>query len=189
MELEDDNKLANKGRLVRVRVFPLVTYGWWQMLGKIEGRRRTGWQRMRRLDGISDSMDMSLSKLWEMVKDRGICCVAVHGLQRVGHDWATEWTEVTMRASQVALVERTHLPMQEMQERRARSLGQEDPLEKETATHFSILAWRILWIEEPGGPQPMGSQSRTWLSDLAPAQHQWRWRWWWWWDDDDISWH
>ena len=45
-----------------------------------------------------------------------------------------------------------------MQKTWARSLGQEDPLEKETATHFSILAWRILWIEEPGGPQPMGSQ-------------------------------
>ena len=41
---------------------------------------------MRQLDGISDSMNMSLSKLWEMVKDRGVCCVAVHGLQRVGHD-------------------------------------------------------------------------------------------------------
>ena len=98
------------------------------MLGKIEGRRRRGQQRMRWLYGITDSMDMSLSKLWEMVKDREAWHAAVHGV-----------TKSQTRLSDFTFTFHFHA------------------LEKEMATHSSVLAWRIPWTEKPGRLQSMGS--------------------------------
>ena len=61
-----------------------------QMLGKIDGKRRRGRQRIRWLDSITDSMNMNLSKLWERVEDRGTWWAAVHGVTSVGHNLAVE---------------------------------------------------------------------------------------------------
>ena len=111
------------------------------MKGKIEGRRRRGWQRTRWLDDIINSMDMSLGKLQEMVKDRGAWRAAVHGDEKN-----------QTRLSDFTFTFHFHA------------------LEKEMATHSSVLAWRIPGTGVPGGLPSLWSH-RDW-SDLAAAAEQ-----------------
>ena len=111
------------------------------MLGKIEGRRRRGLQRIRWLDGITNYMDISLSELWALVMDREAWQAAVHGVAK-SQTWLNDFTFTF------------HFPA----------------LEKEMATQSSILAWRIPGAAEPGGLPSMASHRvRHDWSDLAAA--------------------
>ena len=129
------------------------------MLGRIEGKRRRGWQRMRWLDGTTDSMDMGLGGLRELVMDREAWRAGVHGVTK-RWTWLSDWTELKHYWASLEAQMINNLP--EMQETQVRSLGPKDPLEKGLATHLQNP-----WTEEPGGLQSMGLQRirhAEWLS-------------------------
>ena len=98
------------------------------MLGKIEGGRRRGWRRVRWLDGITDSIDMSLSRLWSWWWTRMPGVLQSMGLQRVGHDWATELNWMATPREENYVIKRTQVEISKILKVSSKEVIKKSPL-------------------------------------------------------------